>query len=201
MTIVSSGAISINSLVGEYGGSAPHSMNEYYKGGSYVSNHSNNSSVPTSGTIALNNFYGQSNTTPNDLNVAGTCGVYNVPLSKYSEQHQGINSTTDISGATIGSWSDSSFTNPAGTTTFTMTMATSYTSTIGNNAWLGIQGNHGGGTFQSVTGHTQFRIGGTTYLTAGGYAGSWISGSNHTRWQFSRTNTMPTSGAYTFNWA
>lgn len=64
MTIVSSGAISINSLVGEYGGSAPHSMNEYYRGGSLVANHSNNSGVPTSGQIQLDDFYGANNTSP-----------------------------------------------------------------------------------------------------------------------------------------
>jgi|TARA_R100000149_G_scaffold29845_1_gene11484 hypothetical protein len=64
MTIVSSGAISINSLVGEYGGSAPHAMNEYYRGGSLVANHSNNGNVPTSGTIQLDDFYGANNTSP-----------------------------------------------------------------------------------------------------------------------------------------
>jgi len=36
MTLQSSGAISIANLASEYGGSAPHSMNEYYKGGSLV---------------------------------------------------------------------------------------------------------------------------------------------------------------------
>ena len=202
MTLPSSGAISINSLVGEYGstGSA-RSLSHYYKGGGLVANHSNNSSVPTSGQIRLSDFYGQSNTTPNDINVAGTCGAYNVPLTKYSEQYQGINSTTDLTVTTIGSWSDSSFTNPAGTTTFTITLALSYTSTIGQNAYIGIQGNHGGGSLQSVIGHTQLRIGGTTYLTDGGAAGSYISGSNHTRYQVSKTNTMPTSGSQTFNWA
>tara|TARA_B100000123_G_scaffold263421_1_gene232461 strand:+ start:71 stop:682 length:612 start_codon:yes stop_codon:yes gene_type:complete len=65
MTLPASGnAISINSLVGEYGGSAPHSMSEYYRGGGLVANHSNNANVPTSGTISLSNFYGQSNTSP-----------------------------------------------------------------------------------------------------------------------------------------
>ena len=64
MTLPNSGAISINSLVGEYGGSAPHSMSEYYKGGGLVANHSNNPNVPTSGTISLSNFYGASNTPP-----------------------------------------------------------------------------------------------------------------------------------------
>ena len=66
MTLPASGnPISINSLVGEYGGSAPHSINEYYRGGARVANHSNNGNVPTSGTISLSNFYGQSNTSPN----------------------------------------------------------------------------------------------------------------------------------------
>tara|TARA_X000000368_G_scaffold44943_2_gene32286 strand:+ start:354 stop:956 length:603 start_codon:yes stop_codon:yes gene_type:complete len=65
MTLQSSGnPISINDLVGEYGGSAPHSLSEYYKGGSYVANHSNNANVPTSSTISLSDFYGQSNTSP-----------------------------------------------------------------------------------------------------------------------------------------
>ena len=36
MTLQSSGAISIANLASEYGGSAPHSLNEYYKGGSLV---------------------------------------------------------------------------------------------------------------------------------------------------------------------
>jgi len=64
MTIVSSGVISINSLVGEYGGSSPHSMSEYYKGGGLVGNHTNNPNVPTSGTISLSNFYSANNTPP-----------------------------------------------------------------------------------------------------------------------------------------
>jgi hypothetical protein len=67
MTIVASGAISINSLVGEYGGSSPHAMNEYYRGGGLVTDHSNNSNVPTSGTIDLQDFYGANNTSPSDL--------------------------------------------------------------------------------------------------------------------------------------
>tara|TARA_B100000123_G_C25590838_1_gene366977 strand:+ start:51 stop:686 length:636 start_codon:yes stop_codon:yes gene_type:complete len=66
MTLPSSGSpISINDLVGEYGstGSA-RSLSHYYRGGGLVANHSNNSSVPTSGTISLSDFYGQSNTSP-----------------------------------------------------------------------------------------------------------------------------------------
>tara|TARA_R100001591_G_C4302516_1_gene170741 strand:+ start:256 stop:876 length:621 start_codon:yes stop_codon:yes gene_type:complete len=76
MTLPSSGAISINSLVGEYGGSAPHALSEYYKGGGLVLNHANNANVPTSGTIDLADFYGQSNTNPavTQYNYTMTCG-------------------------------------------------------------------------------------------------------------------------------
>ena len=87
MTIVSSGAISINSLVGEYGGSAPHAMNEYYRGGGLVANHSNNGNVPTSGVIQLDDFYGANNTSPAPtsysygitLGTTGTCLLYTSP--------------------------------------------------------------------------------------------------------------------------
>jgi hypothetical protein len=36
----------------------PHSLNEYYRGGPLVPNVPANASIPTSGTIAMNNFYG-----------------------------------------------------------------------------------------------------------------------------------------------
>lgn len=58
MALPSSGQLSINDIVGEFGGSAPHSLSEYYRGGSFVPNSSTNSSVPTSGQIKITNFYG-----------------------------------------------------------------------------------------------------------------------------------------------
>lgn len=58
MALPSSGAISLNSLQTEYGGSNPISINEYYRGGSLVPNTTPNNSIPTSGAINLNNFYG-----------------------------------------------------------------------------------------------------------------------------------------------
>jgi hypothetical protein len=42
----------------EFGGSNPISLNEYYRGGSYVPNSAANAGVPTSGTIKLSDFYG-----------------------------------------------------------------------------------------------------------------------------------------------
>lgn len=56
MALQSSGTISIQDIVDEFGGTAPHSLSEYYRGGTYVG--SSNTGVPTSGTIALSDFYG-----------------------------------------------------------------------------------------------------------------------------------------------
>ncbi len=55
MTITPSGAISLQNLATEFGGSVPHSLSEYYREGSLVTK--NNTSVPTSGAIALGHFY------------------------------------------------------------------------------------------------------------------------------------------------
>ena len=55
MTLPASGAISLGNIQTEFGGTNPIGMNEYYRGGSYVT--TNNTGVPTSGTITLNNFY------------------------------------------------------------------------------------------------------------------------------------------------
>lgn len=67
MTLPSSGAISINSLVGEFGGSSPHALSEYYRNGGLVS--SGNTNVPTSGALSLSDFYGSTATTTRDIRV------------------------------------------------------------------------------------------------------------------------------------
>jgi len=55
MACPSSGTITIQDIVDEFGGSAPHSLSEYYRDGGEVP--SNNTNVPTSSTISLSNFY------------------------------------------------------------------------------------------------------------------------------------------------
>ena len=51
MPLQSSGSISLNDIAGEFGGSTPHSINEYYGVAA---------GVPTSGQISFNQFYGTS---------------------------------------------------------------------------------------------------------------------------------------------
>ena len=55
MGLQSSGSISLNDIAGEFGGSTPHSLNEYYDAAS---------GVPASGAISLADFYGTSAITP-----------------------------------------------------------------------------------------------------------------------------------------
>ena len=69
MALQSSGAISIANIATEFGGSQPHALNEYYRGGAHVT--ANNTNVPTSGQIDLADFYGavkQSSVTINSNN-------------------------------------------------------------------------------------------------------------------------------------
>jgi len=61
MSIVASGQVSIQDLVTEFGGTAPHNLSEYYRGGAYVDDITNNNSVPLSGEIQLKDFYGAGN--------------------------------------------------------------------------------------------------------------------------------------------
>ena len=51
MPLQTSGAISLADIAGEFGGSTPHSMSEYYGA---------SSGIPASGTISMNQFYGAS---------------------------------------------------------------------------------------------------------------------------------------------
>jgi hypothetical protein len=65
MPLPRSGAISLQSLANEFGGGAPHALNEYYAGAGLVpagtagtTDGVNPRPIPSSGAISLNNFYG-----------------------------------------------------------------------------------------------------------------------------------------------
>lgn len=110
MTLQSSGAISILDIVGEFGGSGSHSLTEYYRGGAFVPNISENSSIPTSGTISLTDFYGATATPPITVTITnrtltdGTASGGSTALVSYSLQSNGQlevteqDATTNVSG-------------------------------------------------------------------------------------------------------
>lgn len=65
MALQSSGQISLLNVATEFGGSAPHSLSEYYGAAA---------GVPSSGTISLSNFYGTSSATDITYSVVGAGG-------------------------------------------------------------------------------------------------------------------------------
>lgn len=60
MPLPSSGSISLSQIAAEFGGTAPHSLSEYYRGGGLVPDTPANALIPTSGAIKLSDFYGAS---------------------------------------------------------------------------------------------------------------------------------------------
>lgn len=58
MTLQASGAISLLNISDEFGGIAPDSISEYYRGGANVPDIGENSGIPTAGTIKFTDFYG-----------------------------------------------------------------------------------------------------------------------------------------------
>jgi len=63
MPLPASGPLSLNDIQGEFGGSNPISLSEYYAGGGLVPSGTSGTygAVPSSGTISIQNFYGTSN--------------------------------------------------------------------------------------------------------------------------------------------
>lgn len=70
MALPSSGTLKISDIAAEFGGSAPHALSEYYRGGGRVPDVSQNNGVPTSGAISISDFYGATNYVP--LSILGS---------------------------------------------------------------------------------------------------------------------------------
>lgn len=59
MAVTSAGAISLQDIADEFGGTTPHSLSEYYRGGSFIDADKSpfNIDIPSSGEIDLADFY------------------------------------------------------------------------------------------------------------------------------------------------
>jgi hypothetical protein len=187
MAVTGSAPISITDLVTEFGGSAPHSLTEYYRGGSLVPDTAANASVPTSGAISLTQFYGAS--------VASTTGNYTITIGAGTI---GLGVTVhgfDAYGQT-GSYGAIS-TNTIGFSGFNVTIG-GVNESIYNSLTFYVIGHVGNSGWTSMT------LGGTTFnRTAGSYAqgNSASFGGNYTRWSWSTSNVIATSGTVTVSWA
>jgi len=150
MALQTSGAISLSNIAGEFGGSTPHSINEYYRGGSNVPNTTVNNSIPTSGQIQFDDFYGGASATA-DNNFSFTVQTYTVGSGKNVFTVRGAN----------GSMSDGAVTT---------NNLNSYTITDCSISTLGLSGievdfsGSGNGYNIYTTGNVRgMTVGGTTY--------------------------------------
>jgi hypothetical protein len=71
-------AISMTTIATEFGGTVPHSLSEYYRGGGLVPNTPTNSAIPTSGAIPMGSFYGAMNRAQISLTIAANTYNYDV---------------------------------------------------------------------------------------------------------------------------
>lgn len=77
MALPTSGPLTLSDIQGEFGGSNPISLSEYYAGGGLVPSGTSgtNGPVPTSGTISISNFYGTSNTPTLEVGAGDVSGT------------------------------------------------------------------------------------------------------------------------------
>lgn len=114
MPIVSSGAVSLNAIQTEFGGTNPISMSEYYQGGSRIGSGVYPNTIPTSGAIQLDDFY-SAKATHAYAGVSSTTEVYNACIG-YSIDYfnGGLKVTVGYWGnANTGSWTQLQFKDTA----------------------------------------------------------------------------------------
>ena len=78
MAIPGSGPIKISEIATEFGDTTPNSMSEYYRGGSLVPDAPANASIPESGAIEMQDFYGATNRIAVPLTISANTQNYNV---------------------------------------------------------------------------------------------------------------------------
>ena len=113
-------SISMTTLDTEFGGGF--ALSSYYRGGSFVPNTPTNAAIPTSGTIALGNFYGSSKRIAISLTASGN--NYDVYTNRGPTYSSGVSDLTVTVPGTVGSANTASYAllvpssfNPADTVT------------------------------------------------------------------------------------
>ena len=153
MALPASGPLAFTNIQTEFGGTNPIGLNEYYRGGPFVPVSSTTTTIPSSGTIAANNFYGTANRVDVPLTIGSPTYNYDVytQASASPSYVAGISNVavTVSPGVTVGSTS---------TGAYAMLVPSSFspgdTVTITNNGV--IQGMGGGGVRGSLVQATVF---------------------------------------------
>ena len=139
MGVKTSGSLSLTSDIrGEFGGSAPHSLSEYKRGGSYVPNISHNNDIPTSNSnIRFSDYYGTTAYVPS-VQTYTSNGTYALDASVTSIQYKISGGGGGGGGA--GCNNGATWGGAGGTTT--LTFNTGQTITAGGGGGGARGGNH-----------------------------------------------------------
>lgn len=78
MAVKSTGPLSIQEVATEFGDTAPHSISEFYRGGSIVPDAASNSGIPTSGAINIGGFYGAQNRITLNITISSNTNNYDL---------------------------------------------------------------------------------------------------------------------------
>jgi len=204
MACPSSGTITIQDLVDEFGGSTPHSLSEYYRDGGEVPG--NNTNVPTSGTISLSNFY----SAVNEIQQTYSSNATNLNLSSVFGGNWSSSvpkRVTVNSGVTIGGTNTHAILIPSGMG------GTLIIDNHGDIIGYGGSRNGGGGGHAIYAQHTSGvtvnnKSGGEIYAGgggggaggtggSGGSGGSGGTGGQGSYWQQVGNGRAPNSGSFT----
>ena len=196
MALPSSGAISLNQMHIEVGGSSGStaSLNDSDIRGLI--------SKSSGASMAFNEWYGASFQTDTfDINASS----YTPSGDKFNATHQGAGFSNDANGnlQSFGSIaSDNNFPISSGNgTRFTVTQCqTTQDDVVSVIGKFGLSGNHASENLVGLTGYNTLRSsdGNATYITfQSNQTGSYDSGNNRTSWQITGNNNLPTSGTIT----
>lgn len=113
MALPNTGSLSMTQLATEFSDSAPHSLSEFYRGGGKVPDTPGNAAVPTSGQVAIGNFYGTQNRSAITLTISAQTTNYNL-YSTASADPAYVAGSTDVTlninpGVNVGSNSTGSY--------------------------------------------------------------------------------------------
>jgi hypothetical protein len=111
MALPLSGPLSLANIQTEFGGTNPIGLNEYYRNGGRVPNAPQNAAIPTSGAIAIGNFYGATNRIPVGLTISSPTYNYDVYANRGPSYVAGISNitVTVAPGVYIGSTSTGAY--------------------------------------------------------------------------------------------
>jgi hypothetical protein len=145
MTLPASGTLTLAQIQTEFGGSNPIALNEYYRGGAYVPNIPANATIPTSGVIAVSNFYNTTGTFIFNQTISSNTANYNLNTALTAA---GWNGTTPVTATvTINAGVIVYGTGYSGNVGFTVgSLPALSTVTITNNGTIAGYGGFGAGT-------------------------------------------------------